>query len=508
MIIYWHKRDYRLLDNEALNLGLELARNNHCEFVPIMGLETNLIEDIDNNYEFDSFHQVAIINAAIPLYNNYQFYNIKPYMFYDSILHTLSKLNSIKPITYLISYQEHGTSFTHSRDKEVSQYCKANNIIWIELQPSSIVRALNTRDNRDQYWKQYVNSPILPIPDFKNLKTPEFEDQYSTILELQNTYKTYKQLAKTSEKNGLLALQDFVNTRALKYKGSISSPNTAIEFGSRLSQYIAYGSLSIRYIVQNFWASINEAKSSGDKKRIAGILGAMTRLHWREHFIQRLEDEPSMANTAINIDYDKIQYCNNPEYIKAVKTGHTGEPLIDACIRCLNQTGFINFRMRAMLVSYATFALDIDWRIIGRILAVKFLDYEPGIHWSQIQMQAGITGINSIRVYSPHKQLIDQDPLTIFIKKWIPELVDIEPKDILRYDKISLSDLTSCNYPDRICDTNQCIKINKAKLFEIKKQKTSTAKAVYVKHGSRKKVTKKIKKKTLKTIPSSSTSLF
>jgi deoxyribodipyrimidine photo-lyase len=495
MIIYWHKRDYRLLDNQALTIGLKIARENNESFVPMMGLETDLI-DGSEGYEFGSFEQVGIINAILPLYNNYNYHGLNPYIFYDTVISTLTKLNQSQTITYLISHQEHGTNYTYNRDKQVAQYCKANNIVWIELQPSSIVRNLKSRDGRDKYWKEYVNSPILPIPNFEGIKTYYLEDDCKLLIELLERHNQDKYTFRlTSEKQGIMALNEFVTERARNYRGSISSPNTAIEYGSRLSQYIAYGSLSVRYIVQTFWASINVAKATGDKKIVSGILGAMTRMHWREHFIQRLEDEPSMAWQAINIDYNDIEYTNNPDYITAFTTGHTGEPLIDACIRCLNQTGFINFRMRAMLVSYATFALDIDWRIIGRILASKFYDYEPGIHWSQVQMQSGITGINTVRVYSPSKQLTDQDPHAIFVKQWIPELAGIDIVDILNYNKISLLEISNNLYPNRLCDTSANIRINKAKVFGIKRSNTGEAKSVFIKHGSRKKLSKPKPKK-------------
>jgi deoxyribodipyrimidine photo-lyase len=198
-------------------------------------------------------------------------------------------------------------------------------------------------------------------------------------------------------------------------------------------------------------------------------------------------------------EFNEIRYTNNQEYFDKYKVGMTGEVLIDACIRCLNQTGFINFRMRALLVSYGVFGLDLDWRVFGKYLASKFLDYEPGLHWSQVQMQAGVVGINTVRVYSPHKQLLDQDPNCIFVRKWIPELSDVSNEDILNYINISLSKLTNGKYLDPIVDFKEISKINKLKTFGVRKiaNKGITQK-VYDRHGSRKPRAKKVLKKVSK----------
>lgn len=110
----------------------------------------------------------------------------------------------------------------------------------------------------------------------------------------------------------------------------------------------------------------------------------------------------------------------NPQHFAALVAGRTGWPLVDAWVAMLRDTGWINFRMGAMLVSVAAYPLRLHWRPVGLWLARQFLDYAPGIQWPQVQRQSGTTGINLPRIYNPITQAHDHDPHGRFVRHWLP----------------------------------------------------------------------------------------
>ena len=201
----------------------------------------------------------------------------------------------------------------------------------------------------------------------------------------------------------------------------------------------------------------------------------LTRLHWHCHFIQKFEVECRYETECINTGYELLAHAKNEDFIKAWKTGTTGFPLIDACMRAVEQTGWINFRMRAMVVSFLTLNLDQDWREGTYHLARQFLDYEPGIHYPQFQMQAGTAGINTVRLYNPVKNSQEHDPEGRFIKKWLPELANVPVAHIHEPWKMTLLEQNFCgvligeDYPLPIVDLQESARMARDKIWAHRK---------------------------------------
>ncbi|MEM9014920.1 MAG: FAD-binding domain-containing protein [Pseudomonadota bacterium] len=214
------------------------------------------------------------------------------------------------------------------------------------------------------------------------------------------------------------------------------------------------------------------------------------RLHWRDHFTQKLEDEPRIEFENLHPAYDGVRPAESSSSLLAAwRNGETGLPFVDACMNALAATGWMNFRMRAMLMAVASYHFWLPWRKPGEHLARQFVDYEPGIHWPQVQMQSGTTGINTVRIYNPIKQGKDQDPGGAFIREWVPALKTV-PREFLHEPWLwdGAPQILGKTYPYQVVDHLAAARAARQKIWAVRSNSGFRASpdAIQTKHVSRK----------------------
>ena len=411
--IVWFKRDLRFIDHEPLFMANQ-------EKFPILLLY--FFEPSVMSYEdSDVRHWRFIYESLQEMQSKLNAVSGKIYFFHNEVQSVFESLLNEYSIQSVFSHQEIGNKITFDRDIAMQAFFKENKIDWKQSQMHGVIRKLKSRIDWDKRWEKVMRD----IPKMIELNAISLED-----LEI-NLYNELKGSAlpkeiRTRNENfqqggeywAWRYLDSFVKDRYVNYSKHISKPSLSRKSCSRLSPYLTYGNLSMRMIYQY----TNQYYESSKNKR--AILNFVSRLHWHCHFMQKFEDECRMEFENVNRAYDSLVKPKNESYIKAWQEGKTGVPIVDACMRCVVATGYLNFRMRAMVVSFFTFNLWQDWREL-HFLARQFLDYEPGIHYPQLQMQSGTTGINTIRIYNPIKNSEEHDSEGIFIKKWLPELAEI-----------------------------------------------------------------------------------
>jgi len=202
--------------------------------------------------------------------------------------------------------------------------------------------------------------------------------------------------------------------RIADYPGSISSPVDAREGTSGLSPYLRFGCLSVREVHRH----VDERAPDGRGKSMF-----VSRLFWNRHYTQKLLDWPGWLDEAVNPVYRGFNRDrHDPDLVAAWKRGETGFPMVDASMRCLRETGWLNFRMRALCASVYFHVLQQPWRIGADHFYEHLIDGDPAINYTQWQSQCGLVGRPGLRLYDPRKQVRDQDPDGEFITRWVPEL--------------------------------------------------------------------------------------
>jgi deoxyribodipyrimidine photo-lyase len=412
------------------------------------------------------------------------------------VTEVLERLMQVQPFERLHSHEETGNGVTYRRDLAVQRWCSQRGVRWTEWAQFGVVRRLASRDGWARRWEAHVQAPQAPTPErLPSVGLPWTEPDPLNALQLGLNHRDPPHRQGGGRTLAAQVLHEFLSERSQSYRGGISSPLSAPTACSRLSPYLAHGCLSLREVVQATRERL-AALPPGARHHRLGLEAFLSRLAWHCHFIQKLEDEPALEWRNVHRGYDGLRENGfNPAHFAALTEGRTGWPMVDACVAMLRETGWVNFRMRAMLVSVAAYPLWLHWRPVGEWLARQFLDYEPGIHWSQLQMQSGTTGINTTRVYNPVKQARDHDPRGHFVRRWLPVLSRVPDTWIFEPWRMPESVQAHCgvrvgsDWPMPVVDLERATREAKARLHQRRaRPEVKAAKADIVRrHGSRQK---------------------
>lgn len=457
--VVWFKRDLRVTDHQPLT---EASISPYL--LPVYVAESEVLGHATTSPRHLEFIRESLVDLASSLQalgSDLIILEKTAVAAFEAVRNELAAGGLV--MARLLAHRETGNWVTYERDKAVRAWAKQNRVEFLEFVQSGVQRPIGSRDGWSQRRKRWLAKAPLAVPSSLPGLPPDFAGVGAgagfagagaiTATALLNPPPEHEMTERqTGGRQAALArLSEFLEdtpespARIRGYEKKLSSPITGVAGCSRLSAYLSHGCLTARE-VHHYIATLttSDAATSGiaagnasdpvqpqlPKRSVAAF---EQRMAWRDHFTQKLEDEPELEWRAYHPALDEFRgdgtalTHDQQVLLDAWVNARTGFLMVDAVVNQLRQTGWTTFRMRAMVVSFASYDLWLPWQVTGAVLARWFTDYEPGIHWPQMQMQSGATGTNTMRIYDPVKQARDHDATGEFVGRYARGLLSARP---------------------------------------------------------------------------------
>lgn len=490
--VVWLKRDLRLSDHEPMRQAL--ASSAQWGKVCLVYIhEPDLIARAD----FSAQHGAYVAETLDELSGMAKSIGASLVEAVGEAGEVFGRLHAIHPISRVWSHQESGHVASFDRDKLVARALRGLGIHWLEAAQNGVHRGARLAEIGFDFDRRLAESACLDIwsagPHGGWAPAPWTSAPRGSGPKGRGADKPRRLRGGRMWAWRLLG-RFCQSDRLMGYPGALSSPLTAVKGCSLLSAALAHGVLSDREVIQSLNNAVTmllprTALSTRQALR-KGALFFADRLRWRSAYLQAFEVN---VDSELLPDLDPSALCleeagdgreiGKTALFLAWSEGRTGVPMVDASMRMLASHGWINMRMRGMLASFAVGALGISWREAGLHLAREFLDYEPGIHWSQMQIHAGVSRLSAPMAYNPVKQARDHDPDGVFIRRWVPELARVptswiaEPWTMGEDEQLACGCTIGVDYPAPIVDMKTAGKVARDRLHGPRGRIAALAKA-------------------------------
>lgn len=457
LILFWHRRDLRTVDN----VGLAAARQRSPKVAGVFCLDPNILQRDD----VAPVRVAYLLGSLQALQESYALAGSALLIVQGQPIKQLPALATALSAQAVFLNRD-VEPYGRERDRTVAEALRQAGVevqgFWDQLMHAPTQVMTGSKQPYTVYspfWRNWKSQPKAePVADLT--AAAGLTDAEKTAAEAETiALPTLKDLGLVWDRDlpqtpgtpaAQARLEEFCSQALEEYGEQRNFP--AVSGTSRLSAALKFGTIGIRTV----WAATEAvyAESRSDETR-KNVQTWQQELAWREFYQHAMYFFPELAEGAYRAQFKQFPWLNNPDYFQAWCEGRTGYPIVDAAMRQMNESGWMHNRCRMIVASFLTKDLIVDGRLGEKYFMQKLVDWDLSVNNGGWQWSTS-SGMDPkpLRIFNPASQAQKFDPDAEYIREWLPELRSVDTADLIS-GKISEVDRARCDYPAPIVDHKQ-----------------------------------------------------